>query len=155
MWQRRAPAVKYDMLSEEQLKVLKEMQKEQAVTMKTEPTGNRHRPCEGGTSRSGFFRGECRVCGIQGLAKDKMCQPEDLQRKVARDASMQLQHQFPRSGGFSGQQMQPMRSMDMEHRPTWLRRLDTRVPAAPWEADSRVGCQANRWRRPAERFWPS
>ncbi len=129
-----APAITYNMPSEEQQKVLKEIQKEQAATMKTEPTGNRQHPHEGGTSPSGIFRGECRVCGIQGQ----------------RDASMQYQQQFAMSGGFSGQQMQPMHSMEMEHRPTWLQWLDTRVPAAPRKADSRVGWQANRWRRPAD-----
>ena len=105
-----APAVKYDMLTEEQQKVLKEMQKEQAATTKTEATRSRPHPYEAGPSRS--FKGECRVCGIHGhWQKDKMCKPEDIMRKAARDAGMQYQQHYAGSGGFSGQPMQHMQPM--------------------------------------------
>jgi hypothetical protein len=102
-----APAVKYDMLTEEQQKVLKDLQKEQAVTQKTEANKNRPHPYDGGAGRSAIFKGECRLCGVQGhWQKDKMCKTVDIQRKAARDANMQYQQQWAMSGGYSGQPMQ-------------------------------------------------
>ncbi len=103
-----APAVKYDMLTEEQKKVLEDLQKEQVVTQKTEANKNRAHPYdEGGVGRSLIFKGECRLCGVQGhWPKDKMFKAVNIQRKGARDASMQYQQQWAASGSYSGQPMQ-------------------------------------------------
>jgi hypothetical protein len=102
-----APAVKYDMLTEEQQKVLKDLQKEQAVTQKSEAINNRPHPYDGGAGRSAIFKGECRLCGVQGhWQRDKLCKTVDIQRKAARDVGMQYQQQWAVSGGYSGQPMQ-------------------------------------------------
>ncbi len=98
----------FAMLTEEQQKVLKDLQKEQAVTQKTEANKNRVYPYdEGGAGRSLIFKGECRLCGVQGhWQKDKMCKAVDIQRKAVRDASMQYQQQWVASVSYSGQPMQ-------------------------------------------------
>ncbi len=46
-------------------------------------------------------------CGVQGhWQKDKMFKAVDIQKKAARDASMQYQQQWAASGSYSGQPMQ-------------------------------------------------
>jgi hypothetical protein len=103
-----APAIKYDMLTEEQQKVLKELQKSQGNTAKAEfDTRDRPHPYSGGQQRGVITKGECRACGVMGhWARDDKCKMVDVQRKAARDAAEQFQRQFGHPGGFAGQQAQ-------------------------------------------------
>lgn len=101
-----APAVKYDMLTDEQQKVLKELQKNQAGKAETDNRNSPH-PYSGGQQRGVITKGECKACGVMGhWARDDKCKTVDVQRKAARDAAEQFQRQFGHSGGFSGQHMQ-------------------------------------------------
>ncbi len=75
-----APAIKYDMLTEEKQKVLKELQKDQAATQKAETASrNRPLPYSGGPTRGVITKGECKVCVVMGHA----C------KTAARDAAEQ------------------------------------------------------------------
>jgi hypothetical protein len=75
-----APAIKYDMLTEEQQKVLKELQKDQAATQKAETASrNRPLPYSGGPTRGVIIKGECKVCGVMGhWAQDNACKTADV-----------------------------------------------------------------------------
>jgi hypothetical protein len=114
-----APVVKYDMLTEEQQKVLKELQKDRAATTKAETAiNNRPHPYSGGQQRGVITKGECRACGVMGhWARDDKCKTVDIQRKAARDAAEQLQRQYGYSSGFSGQHMQQYPNHQMQQYP--------------------------------------
>jgi hypothetical protein len=74
------PAIKYDMLTEEQQKVLKELQKDQAATQKVETASrNRPLPYSGGATRGVITKGECKVCVVMGhWARDNACKTADV-----------------------------------------------------------------------------
>jgi len=101
------PALKYDMLTEEQQTVLKELQKNQGNTTKAEADNrNKPHPYSGGQQRGVITKGECKACGAMGhWARDNKCKTVDVQRKATRDAAEQFQRQFSHPGGFAGQQM--------------------------------------------------
>ncbi len=62
-----SPAIKYNMLTEEQQKVLKELQKNQGNTTKAEADNrNRPHPYSGGQQRGIITKGECKACGVMG-----------------------------------------------------------------------------------------
>ena len=114
-----APAVKYDMLTEEQQKVLKELQKDRAATTKAE-TANRMRPqpYSGGPQRGVITKGECKACGVMGhWARDDKCKTVDIQRKAAKDAAEQIQRQYSQSSGFAGPYMQQYPGQQMQQYP--------------------------------------
>ncbi len=95
-----APAMKYEKLSEEQLKILKEFQKELTASLKAE-SQKRDRPQPyagsgaGGSGGSGFRQGTCRACDRPGHWQfDNKCKAVDVQRKAVRDAQQQFQQQL-------------------------------------------------------------
>ncbi len=97
-----APAIKYVMLTEEQQKALKELQKDQAAMQKAEKASrNRPLPYSGGPTRGVITKGECKGCRVMGHWKrDNACKTADVQRKAARDAAEQFQRHFGNSGGY-------------------------------------------------------
>jgi hypothetical protein len=102
-----APALKYNMLTEEQQTVLKELQKNQGNTTKVEADNrNKPHPYSGGQQRGVITKGECKACGVMGhWARDSKCKTVDVQRKATRDAAEKFQRQFGHPGGFASQQM--------------------------------------------------
>ncbi len=83
------------MVSEEQLKILKEFQKELTASLKAE-SQKRDRPQPyassgtGGSGGSGFWQGTCRACDWHGHWQLDKCKALDVQRKAARDAQQQF-----------------------------------------------------------------
>jgi hypothetical protein len=105
------PATKYEMLSEEQLKILKKFQKELTASLKAE-SQKRDRPQpytgsgENSSGGSGFPQGTCRACDRPGHWQfDNKCKAIDVQRKAARDAKQQFQQQLGASSMMSVQQL--------------------------------------------------
>jgi hypothetical protein len=105
-----APATKYEMLSEEQLKILKEFQIVLTALLKAESQKrDRLQPYAGSgaasSGGSGFSQGTCRACDRPGHGKfDNKCKAVDRQRKVMRDDQQQCQQQLGASSMMSVQQ---------------------------------------------------
>jgi hypothetical protein len=78
--QAAAPVVKYAGLSEEQMKVVRELQKEKDQ----ERTRQRETPYSAGRTRR--RPGSCNICGVEGhWGKDNACRITDIQAKLRRE----------------------------------------------------------------------
>jgi hypothetical protein len=104
------PTVKYDELTDEQLKFVRDLQKEadskvgqqKAAVAKT---SERVHPYQAAAAAGGGrLKSECHTCGVAGhWARDMKCKPADIQAKAIRDAAAKMQLQllpsFP-GGGY-------------------------------------------------------